>query len=52
MPRSRFEPERLWIGYQPLPLAISESIRAVVVFPFVPDTSTTPCGSARVSAAM
>ena len=31
---------------------MSESIRAVVVFPFVPDTSATPCASSLADAAM
>ena len=52
MPRSRFEPERLWTGAQPAPRTMSESMRAVVVFPFVPETSTTPLGSSRVTAPM
>src|SRR5439155_628940 len=46
------EPERLWIGAQPVARAMSESIREVVVFPFVPLTHTTPCGSSRESALM
>src|SRR5439155_10823974 len=42
-PRSRFDPERLWMGSHPAARAMSASIRAVVVLPFVPETQTTPC---------
>ena len=52
MPRSKFEPERLCIGPQPVARTMSDSIRAVVVFPFVPETSTTPCASSLATAAM
>src|SRR5258708_10335482 len=52
MPRSRFEPERLCTGAQPAARTTSESIRAVVVLPFVPDTHTVPWLSVALSDAI
>ena len=52
MPRSRFDPERLCVGAHPVARTMSESIRVVVVFPLVPETSTTPCARSLASAAM
>src|SRR5438552_3332014 len=46
IPRSRFEPERLCTGSQPAARTMSDTIRAVVVFPFVPETQTEPWASA------
>src|SRR6266550_6433610 len=49
-PRSRFEPDRLWIGSHPAVREMSASIRAVVVLPFVPETHATPYSSSAESA--
>ena len=52
MPRSRLEPERLCTGAQPAARTMSLSIRAVVVFPFVPETHTVPWVSVALSDAI
>src|SRR5438094_10432916 len=49
-PRSRLDPERLWIGSHPAVRFMSASIRAVVGFPFVLDTKITQCGRDEDSA--
>ena len=52
MPRSRLDPYLFWTGAPPVARTMSDNIRDVVVFPFVPETSTTPWPSSLVTAAM
>ncbi len=44
-PRAKLLPVRLVKTFRPCPSRSSTTIFAVVVFPFVPLTTTTPCGS-------
>src|SRR5829696_1080700 len=44
-PRTRFDPERLWATRDPRACRMSASMREIVVLPFVPATTTVPCGN-------